>query len=308
MRRRPTPAVPAGADAGANLGAARLVRTLLYGRNVDRAAKANARIGLAILVFALGYAVIAGRLVMFAAAPDSHMVRRVERGGCGGDRAPRHPRPQRRDPGDRRAHAVAVRRAAPHHRRRRGGRTADRRDARPRRHRGARAALLEAPLRLAQARDHAEAARGDPSARPARHRLPAGEQARLSERRRGLARHRARQYRQPGHRRHREMARRAAGSPICTWPGSPPTGCRSRSSSPSICACSTRCATSWSRRATSTRPRPRPASSPTCAPARSSRWCRCPTTIPTIRARRSIRPASTGSPPACTRWARPSRR
>ena len=35
-------------------------------------------------------------------------------------------------------------------------------------------------------------------------------------------------------------------------------------------------------------------SSPTCAPARSSRWSRCRTTIPTIRARRSIRRASTG--------------
>ena len=34
----------------------RLVNTLLYGRNVDRAVKARARIGLAILVFAIGYA------------------------------------------------------------------------------------------------------------------------------------------------------------------------------------------------------------------------------------------------------------
>ena len=32
-----------------------LVRTLLYGRNVDRAAKTRARLGLAIVVFALGY-------------------------------------------------------------------------------------------------------------------------------------------------------------------------------------------------------------------------------------------------------------
>ena len=40
------------------------------------------------------------------------------------DRAPRHPRPQRPDPRDRRALAVAVRRAAPHHRRRRGDRAA----------------------------------------------------------------------------------------------------------------------------------------------------------------------------------------
>jgi cell division protein FtsI (penicillin-binding protein 3) len=55
----------------------RLVRTLLYGRNVDRAAKARARIGLAILVFALGYSVIAGRLVMFAAVPEGHGSRRA---------------------------------------------------------------------------------------------------------------------------------------------------------------------------------------------------------------------------------------
>ena len=51
-------------------------RALLYG-NVDRAAKAKARVGLAILVFAAGYAVIAGRLVMFAAVPNSHLVARV---------------------------------------------------------------------------------------------------------------------------------------------------------------------------------------------------------------------------------------
>ena len=44
----------------------RLIRSLLYGRNVDRAEKARARVGLAILAFALVYAVLAGRLVMFA--------------------------------------------------------------------------------------------------------------------------------------------------------------------------------------------------------------------------------------------------
>jgi cell division protein FtsI (penicillin-binding protein 3) len=54
----------------------RSTRTLLYGRNVDRSAKAKARIGLAILMFGVGYAVIAGRLVMFATVPDSHIVRR----------------------------------------------------------------------------------------------------------------------------------------------------------------------------------------------------------------------------------------
>src|SRR5262249_17378138 len=47
-----------------------------YGRNVDRAAKAKARVGLAILIFALGYVVIAGRLVLFAVSPDAHMARR----------------------------------------------------------------------------------------------------------------------------------------------------------------------------------------------------------------------------------------
>jgi cell division protein FtsI (penicillin-binding protein 3) len=54
----------------------RILRTLLYGRNVDRAAKTKARIGLAGLLFAIGYAVIVTRLVMFATMPDSHLVRR----------------------------------------------------------------------------------------------------------------------------------------------------------------------------------------------------------------------------------------
>src|SRR5439155_15976259 len=54
----------------------RLTHALLYGPNVDRAKKAKARIGLAIAVFALGYAVIAGRLVMFAVAPESQLVKR----------------------------------------------------------------------------------------------------------------------------------------------------------------------------------------------------------------------------------------
>ena len=50
----------------------RFVDRLLYGRGVDRATKARARIGLVILVFALGYAVIAARLVLFAAVPEGH--------------------------------------------------------------------------------------------------------------------------------------------------------------------------------------------------------------------------------------------
>ncbi len=55
----------------------RLIRSLLYGRNVDRAAKARARVGLAILAFAAIYAVIGGRLIMFAVVGDSHGARRA---------------------------------------------------------------------------------------------------------------------------------------------------------------------------------------------------------------------------------------
>ena len=62
----------------------------------------------------------------------------------GRDRAPRHPRPQRPDSRNRRPHAVAVRRAAPDDRRRRGDRASDRGAAGPRRQRGARAARLHA--------------------------------------------------------------------------------------------------------------------------------------------------------------------
>jgi len=54
----------------------RLWRNLLYGHNVDRGAKARARVGLAIMAFATVYAVIAGKLVMFAVIGDSHSVRR----------------------------------------------------------------------------------------------------------------------------------------------------------------------------------------------------------------------------------------
>jgi cell division protein FtsI (penicillin-binding protein 3) len=55
----------------------RIVRELLYGRNVDRAAKTRARIGLTVLVFTLGYFVIAARLVMFATVPEAHGERRA---------------------------------------------------------------------------------------------------------------------------------------------------------------------------------------------------------------------------------------
>jgi cell division protein FtsI (penicillin-binding protein 3) len=53
-----------------------MLRTLLYGNNVDRNAKAKARVGLAIVAFTMIYGVIAGRLVMFALAPDAQHVKR----------------------------------------------------------------------------------------------------------------------------------------------------------------------------------------------------------------------------------------
>ena len=70
------PAPAAGRGRRPSCRAGRWLGTLLYGRNVDRTAKARARVGLAILAFAAVYAVIAVRLVMFAVAPESHFVRR----------------------------------------------------------------------------------------------------------------------------------------------------------------------------------------------------------------------------------------
>ena len=72
------------------------MRTLLYGRDVNRNVKAKARLGLAILAFAGIYGVIALRLVMFAAASDGHGAPPQRRPGRGRHRAARHPRPQRR--------------------------------------------------------------------------------------------------------------------------------------------------------------------------------------------------------------------
>jgi cell division protein FtsI (penicillin-binding protein 3) len=47
-----------------------LIARLLYGANVDRDAKARARVGLAIAMFAIVYAVIAGRLIFFGVMSD----------------------------------------------------------------------------------------------------------------------------------------------------------------------------------------------------------------------------------------------
>jgi cell division protein FtsI (penicillin-binding protein 3) len=61
-----TPAKPRGGWLG----------TLLYGRNVDRTARARTRVRLAMLGFAAVYLAIGVRLVMFAVVPESHFVRR----------------------------------------------------------------------------------------------------------------------------------------------------------------------------------------------------------------------------------------
>jgi cell division protein FtsI (penicillin-binding protein 3) len=54
----------------------RLLNLLLYGKDVDRALKTKARLGLAIAGFVIVYSVIAVRLVMFAVASDGHSARR----------------------------------------------------------------------------------------------------------------------------------------------------------------------------------------------------------------------------------------
>ena len=270
------------------------MRALLYGSKVDRGAKARARVGLAILAFAVVYSIIAAaaRHVCGRSRRPHRASRRRQRRDRDG--ASGHPRSQRRDSGDRRARALALRRAAPAHRCRRGGGIAHRRPARSRRHRTARAALLQARLRLAQARHHAGAAARNLPPGPARHRLPERKQAqtiRTAPRSRissatSISTTRA----SPAWR----SGSTATASPRCTWRGLPPTGCKLRCSLPSICACSMRCATSSSPRAPNSRRSPPPASFSTCAPARSSPWCRSRITTPTIRTRRSIRRASIG--------------
>jgi cell division protein FtsI (penicillin-binding protein 3) len=53
----------------------RVLRALLYGK-ADRHAKARGRIGLTMIAFTAVYAVIAGRLIVYAVTPDSHVARR----------------------------------------------------------------------------------------------------------------------------------------------------------------------------------------------------------------------------------------
>jgi len=71
---------PAVAVAPAEPWPRRVLRRLLYGRDVNRAVKARARVGLAIVAFAVVYGIIAARLVMFAVVSDSRVAHRVVSG------------------------------------------------------------------------------------------------------------------------------------------------------------------------------------------------------------------------------------
>src|SRR5436190_9576639 len=70
------PVPKSGLESSGDKWRERLLYRLLYGRGTDRGAKAKARVALAIAAFAAVYAVIAGRLVMHAIAPDVHVARR----------------------------------------------------------------------------------------------------------------------------------------------------------------------------------------------------------------------------------------
>src|ERR1700726_2734063 len=54
----------------------RAMQALLYGRDIDRARKTRARLGLAFAGFAVVYAILAIRLILYAVFPDSHAVHR----------------------------------------------------------------------------------------------------------------------------------------------------------------------------------------------------------------------------------------
>jgi cell division protein FtsI (penicillin-binding protein 3) len=78
-RRTAHPSLPWGREPPAPPGegrARRMTQSLLYGRGVDRARKAQARLGLALFGFVLVYGIIACRLALYAATADTHMVRR----------------------------------------------------------------------------------------------------------------------------------------------------------------------------------------------------------------------------------------
>src|SRR5215813_1719859 len=73
----PLVAVKAAAAAPAEPWRRRALRALLYGSKVDRNVKARARVGLAILAFAVVYFIIAVRLIAFGIISDSRSAHRV---------------------------------------------------------------------------------------------------------------------------------------------------------------------------------------------------------------------------------------
>jgi cell division protein FtsI (penicillin-binding protein 3) len=79
---------PAPPPAPAEPWRRRVLRQLLYGRDANRAVKARARVGLAIVAFAAVYAVIAVRLMMFAAVSDGRTAHRVVSGDAIGTARP----------------------------------------------------------------------------------------------------------------------------------------------------------------------------------------------------------------------------
>ncbi len=185
----------------------RWYRNLLYVRGVDRQIKARARVGLAILMFGAIYAVIAGRLVMFAANSDTQSGQRraaqevtatarpdiLDRNGLILATDVRSPslfgEPRRLIDVDEAVELLTG--ALP---------DLDTGEARERLSSKKGFVWLKGEITPQQQR-HSQF-------RPAGYRLPAREPAHLSERGRSLSSDRPRQYRQPGHRRHREMARR----------------------------------------------------------------------------------------------------
>ena len=284
-------ALPAGARRAV---AAAAQARLLYGRNVDRGAKARARVGLAIVGFVVVYGIIALRLVMFGIVADSRAPHRVIV-----DDAVATARP---DILDRNGEILATDVRVPSL------------YGEPRRIIDVDEAveLLTADLPDLDAnelRERLSSKRGfvwlkrditpEQEKEIYRQGLPGigflNENKRdLSERPGSLAPDRPRQYRQSGHRRHGEVARqprprRPAHGGSCHRPAAKSGRARGRSARAARAARRTR------RRAREISMRwPPPVSCSTSAPARSSPWCRSPITTRTIRARRTIRRASIG--------------
>ena len=155
---------------------------------------------------ALAYLGVGGKLVAVVARAAADAQRR--RRPAGFRRAAGSARPQRRNPRHRHQDHVGVRRTQTHRRQGRGGGAHHRRASRRRRQGAQRAAELEEGLRLDQASCDDEGAAGDLSSRPARRRLCAREQARLSQRADRRPCDRLRRHRQHRHRRHGKVPRR----------------------------------------------------------------------------------------------------